>query len=266
MAMAGETSTQSHAYLLVMTATIQPAAGAGVRRADPTARLEDYKQALRFWLRLSHPVAANILLLENSGADLTELQTIARDENPLAKPVEILSIPGNIIPEGRNYGYTELKLLDDGLAQSRLRRQTTHMVKVTGRLTFPALGRAVDMATRRNSGHAPELMIDCRKLGFPRRGHDCAVQLWLCSHSFYDRVLRNSREEMNATNLRLLEQLVFHKIIAEQGQPGVFLRFPCNIEPVGFSGFKGRSYRTPKQAIVSCMRAILRVVAPWYWF
>ena len=264
--MAAGTLKESHAFLLVMTATIHPAATAGVRRADPNARLEDYKDALRFWLRLAHPVAANILLLENSGADLTEFHTISRVENPLGKRVEILSIPGNVIPEGRNYGYTELKMLDDGLAQSRLRQQTTHMVKVTGRLTFPAVGRALDMAVRRNGGQAPELMIDCRKLGFPRRGHDCAVQLWVCSHSFYDRVLCDSREEMNSTNLRLLEQLVYHKVVAEKGKPGVFLRFPCNVDPVGYSGFKGRSYQGQGAAVVSAVRAILRVIAPWYWF
>lgn len=252
-------------YLLAMTATIVPAANAGVRRSDPRVRLEDYKQALRFWLSYDHPSAARILFLENSGANLKELQSIAAVENPQQKPVEFLSIPGNEIPEGRNYGYTEMQLLDDGLTQSRLRRETTHLVKVTGRLTFPALGKAIDLIERR-SGGPPELMVECRKLGFPRRGFDAFTQLFVCSHRFYDDVLRGSREEMNSSDIRLLEHLFFHKVIPFKGRPSHYLRFPCNIEPVGYSGLKSRSYRTPQAAITQTVRAALRVIAPGYWF
>jgi hypothetical protein len=248
-------------YLLVMTATIIPAAGAGVKRADPRLRLEDYEQALRYWLAYPHPAAARILLLENSGADLAGLNAIARRENPHNKPVEILSIPGNQIPAGRNYGYTEMQLLDKGLTLSRLRDQTTHMIKVTGRLTFPALGRALDRIP------SPfELMIECRKLGFPRRGFDANTQLFVCSHRFYDRILRDSRNEMNSTDIRLLEHLIYRKVIPFKGRPGYHLRFPINIEPVGYSGFKSKSYNSPGAALTRALRAALRVIAPNYWY
>ena len=248
-------------YLLVMTATILPAANANVRRADPRIRLEDYKQALRYWLNYGHSAADRILLLENSGADLAELRAIAAEENPRGKPVEILSVPGNRIPEGTNYGYTEMQLLDEGLALSRLRRETTHMIKATGRLTFPAIGKALDRI-----GKPFELMVECRKLGFPRRGFDASTQLFVCSHDFYDRVLRDAKREMNSTDVRLLEHLIFRKVIAFKGQPGCYLRFPCNIEPLGYSGFKSRSYSSPTTAITRAIRAGLRVIAPGYWF
>jgi hypothetical protein len=253
--------TGSQLYLLVMTATIVPAANAGVKRADPRLRLEDYKQALRYWLRYDDPAAARILFLENSGADLSELQTIANEENPLGKPVEILSVPGNEIPDGTNYGYTEMLLLDEGLALSRLRRETTHMVKVTGRLTFPAIGKAIDMAAK-----PFELMLDCRKLGFPRRGHDANTQIFVCSHAFYDRVLCDSRKEMNSTDIRLLEHLIYRKVIPFRGQPGIHLRFSCNVDPVGYSGFKSKPYRSAASRVTSSIRALLRVIAPNYWF
>ncbi len=248
-------------YLLVMTATIVPAANAGVKRADPRIRLEDYKSALRYWLQYEHPAADRILLLENSGADLAELRAIAAGENPHGKPVEILSVPGNQIPQGTNYGYTEMQMLDEGLSLSKLRRETTHMIKVTGRLIFPALGNALD----RLPG-PPELMVECRKLGFPRRGYDAQVQIFVCSHGFYDRVLRDSKREMNSTDLRLLEHLIFRKVIPFKGQPGIFLRFPVNIDPIGYSGFKSRSYNSPTAAITRAVRAVLRVIAPGYWF
>jgi len=260
---AGSSSTPDvEKYLLVMTSTIIPAANAGVRRVDPQVRLGDYKQALRYWLRYRHPAADRILLLENSGADLSELHAIVANENPLNKPVEILSVPGNRIPEGTNYGYTEMQMLDEGLALSQLRRQTTHMVKVTGRLVFPALCKALDMI-----GHQPfHLLVDCRKLGFPRRGYDASTQLFVCSHEFYDRVLRDAKREMNSTDVRLLEHLIFRKVIPFKGQPGCYLRFPCNVDPVGYSGFKSRSYNTPGLVLSRAIRATLRVVAPNYWY
>jgi hypothetical protein len=262
---AGKRVDTAPRYLLVMTATIVPAANAGVRRADPRLRLEDYKQALRYWLSYEHPAAERILLLENSGADLSELRAIAAGENPRGKQVEILSVPGNRIPEGTNYGYTEMQMLDDGLALSELRRLTTHLIKATGRLIFPALGKALGRIDTRD-GKPFELMVDCRKLGFPRRGFDASVQLFVCSHDFYDRVLRDSKREMNSTDVRLLEHLIFRKVIPFRGRPGIYLRFPCNIEPVGYSGFKSRSYRSPKTVVTSAIRAALRVIAPGYWF
>ena len=160
-------------------------------------------------------------------------------KTPATNPWKSLSIPGNKIPEGRNYGYTEMQLLDDGLSQSRLREETTHMVKVTGRLAFPAIGKALDRIPK-----PFELMAECRKLGFPRRGFDASSQLFACSHRFYDRILRDSKDEMNSTDIRLLEHLIYRKIIPFKGQPGYHLRFPINIDPVGYSGFKSR-YNSP---------------------
>lgn len=255
-------------YLLVMTSTVTPSANAQVKRYSPQARLEDYKHALRFWLSYPHAAAERILFLENSGADLSELRTIAEAENSLRREVEFVSLPVHEIPADTNYGYTEMQTLDEGLATSKLRRITTHMIKVTGRLTFPALGKALDrIANPASSGNVPfELMVDCRKLGLLRRGYDARVQLFVCSHAFYDRALRGSNREMNSTDLRLLEHLIFRKVIPFKNKPGHFLRFPCNIDPVGYFGFKDRRYDSAGSAAVRELRAVLRVVAPGYWF
>ncbi len=250
-------------FLLVMTATVTPAANAQVKRSSPRVRLEDYKRALRFWLSYPHPAAERILLLENSGADLGELRAIAENENPQRREVEFLSLPAHEIPAGTNYGYAEMQTLDEGLALSKLRLATTHMIKVTGRLTFPTLGKALDRVANES---AFELMIDCHKLGLFRRGYDARVQLFACSHAFYDRVLRGANREMNSADVRLLEHLIYRKVIPFKGQPGYSLRFPCNIEPVGYFGFKDRRYDSPRAAVSRSVRSLLRVIAPGYWF
>jgi hypothetical protein len=71
---------------------------------------------------------------------------------------------------------------------------------------------------------------------------------------------------MNATDVRLLEHLIFRKVIPHKGEPGVYLRFPCNVEPVGYSGFKSKSYGGLRAAVTRAIRAVLRAVAPDYWF
>ena len=259
------TTPSPPSFLLVMTATIAPPANAQVKRSSPQVRLEDYKRALRFWLRYSHAAAERILFLENSCADLSELRAIAETENPHRREVEFLSLPVHEIPSGANYGYAEMQTLDEGLALSKLRRATTHMIKVTGRLTFPALGNALDRIAKSHSDLF-ELMIDCRRLGLFRRGYDARVQLFVCSHAFYDRVLRSSNREMNSTAVRLLEHLIYRKVIPYKGQSGFYLRFPCNIDPVGHFGFKDRRYDSPRTALARSTRALLRVIAPNYWF
>jgi hypothetical protein len=261
-------STATPRYLLVMTATVVPAPNAQIKRSSPRVRLEDYKRALRFWLSYPHVAAERILFVENSGADLSELRAIAEHENPWSRGVEFLSLPVHEIPPAGNYGYTEMQALDEGLALSELRRATTHMIKTTGRLTFPALGKALDRIAKaaRESSSAFELMIDCRRLGFPRRGCDARTQLFVCSHAFYDRVLRNANREMHSTGARLLEQLIFRKVIPFLGQPGYYLRFPCNIDPVGYFGCKDRRYDSARTAVTRRIRAMLRVVAPGYWW
>ena len=248
-------------WLLVMTATIEPSPQAVVRRADPALRRADYEQALRFWLGYDHPCASRILFLENSGADLTSLRRIAEQENTLGKQVEFLSIPAGPIPDGLNYGFAEMELLDAGLSRSALRPETTHLIKTTGRLMFPSLGRALDRLPA-----APELLLDCRRFPWPRQGADARVQLFACSHAFYDRHLRGSHLLMRPDGPRLLEQLLYARAIGCQGEPGVYLRFPCNIDPVGYSGFRARSYQSPSQRIEQALRAFLRRVAPSFWY
>jgi hypothetical protein len=79
-------------------------------------------------------------------------------------------------------------------------------------------------------------------------------------------VFRGSNREMNLTDVRLVEHLLFKKVIPFKGVPGHYLRLPCNVEPVGYSGFKSKSYDTLGARIGSKMRAVLRVWLPNYWF
>ncbi len=243
-------------YLLVMTATIIPAQGVVIPRSDPAERLGDYRKALAYWLAYPHPKTRRILFLENSGASLDSLKQLVAENNPYAKQVEFLSITGSPIPAGLTYGFAEMELVDSGVAQSQLAREATHIVKLTGRLTFPLLGKLIDSLP-----DDFQVSVDTRIRG---KVMFVPSQLMIFSREFYNTNLRGACYELDPNYETHVEGLFFDKLVRFRNRPGVFLRWPFNVDPVGVSGH-GQVYQSPKRKLASHARNLLRRVAPSLW-
>jgi len=249
-------------FLLLLTATVTPAPGTKVSRSDPALRRSDYFTAFTYWLNHPDPRLRQILLVENSAADLSEFKAAA---DRSGKQVEILSITPNPPPPEMHYGYSELQMIDQALAQSSLRRTTTHMIKATGRLTFPHLPRLLNQV--------PDdfrIVVDGRaRMPFRKseRGF-ISAQLLLARHDFYDEVLRTGYTALAKAfhYPALVEHLFFELLTPLKGQEGVALRFPVNCEPVGFAGHHAKRYDSPQRLLITAIRSVLRVVAPNFWF
>ena len=255
----------ANVYLLVMTACVDPSAGhVEIHRADPLIRLADYERSLRFWLRDPDPRLSRILFIENSGYSLDSLRAIAAHENPLHKQVEFISLDCNWYPENSHYGYAEMRMLDLGLHRSRLRDETTHMIKVTGRLTFPTLGRLLN--------HVPEgfdFVADARAWRTPWKKHRVpfvGTQLILFSHAFYAAHLQDKYDEM-AGSRHWMESFFYLKLSAlpQSAELVRLLRFPRSADPVGQPAHRGRSYGHPTQRVINVFRAGMRRLAPGWW-
>jgi hypothetical protein len=241
-----------------------------IDRADPAIRLLDYQQALRFWLSYPDPRTRRILFIENSGYPLDSLEAIAASENPLRKVTEFISLNCNWYPETSHYGYAEMRMLDLGLQQSRLRRETTHMIKITGRLTFPALSKLLD--------HVPasfDFVADARAWLTPWKKHRVpfvGTQLILFSHDFYLSYLQTQYDRMAESyqpgRQRPLLETFFYRALTEQpqsaGHPRL-LRFPCSVDPLGQPAHRSRSYSHPAQRVTNAFRAGMRRIAPGWW-
>ena len=269
--------TPSAEYLVTMTASIHPRVATKSFRSDPKVRLDDYKQGLRFWLAHPHPKLKQILFLENTGFDLSELQTVAQNENPFGKAVEFISMDRNLIPEGRHYGYGEMQMLDEGLPKCGLRQVTTHMIKATGRLTFLNVGKLMDKLPGQF-----DVMVECRlpsnafkysknwaKVIRNRVGAYVSCQLMIFSHSFYEDHLQKLYFNLNpggpGTYPNLIENLLYDRIIEFEGRPGIYLRWPLNIEPVGYAGHWQKRYDDPRRLSIRALRAVTRVLMPRLW-
>src|SRR5215472_863042 len=114
--------------ILTATISVQPDMCLTIR-TDLSARLNDYRQAFIKWL--NNPSAERIVLVENSGHDLSEFITLA-SRYP-SKRVEFLSFKCVNFDGARGKGYGEMLCLDHVLRESKLLRESRHFVKASGR-------------------------------------------------------------------------------------------------------------------------------------
>lgn len=261
-------------YLLVLTATITPSPSAEVKRCDPELRLRDYVEGLEFWIRHPCPKLKRILFIENSGAKLDALRKCA-GKNPFNKEVEFISVASRGIPPGIHYGYGEMEMLDLALPQSVLRASTTHMMKATGRLRFPSIGRLLDRLPE-----SFDVCVDCRVAEYcyrldrnpiktmKRRGANvyANTQLMIFSHDFYASHLQRTYVDLAVgQDPSKIERLIYNRLAPFSGQPGIFLRWPINVDAKGVRGHANTGYASPKNRMASLLRGVLRRFAPEYW-
>jgi hypothetical protein len=251
-------------YLLVMTACVDPSQGEyRLARADPTIRFEDYKAAVRFWLQFPDERIRNILFIENSNYPLKDLQSIAEQENPLKKNIEFISLDCNWYPPGGHYGYAELRMLDLGLQQSRLRNSTTHMIKVSGRFKFPGVTRLLNrLPVEFDAVADARAWLTLRKrLEYPY----VTTQIILFAHDFYRKHLQDCYRELELGRESHMEAIYYRKLAELAPTSKVIFRFPCNVSPIGFPAHRHRSYSHPSQLTVNAFRGAVRRVLPSWW-
>jgi hypothetical protein len=132
---------------ILLTATIEPGKIPYLKRADPELRRRDYTEAFLQWM--AYPIENPIVFCENSGADVSDFETLARNRRS-AGPVEIISFRAQEGVEFRGKGYGELRLVEHALASSALLAAAPLVMKVTGRLFISnaagILGRISDQS------------------------------------------------------------------------------------------------------------------------
>jgi hypothetical protein len=249
--------------LLVMTACVDPRAGEyRLHRSDPKVRAQDYLAALKFWLEYPDPRIRDLLFIENTNHPLAQFEDLVRTHNAFDKRIEFISLDCNWYPRGGHYGYAELRMLHLGLEQSRLRHQTTHMIKVSGRFKFPSLSRLLDRLPENFDAAA-----DARTWGLRRRLDRPYVTtpLILFRHDFYAKHLLQCYRDLEIGPETHMETIYFKKLSELAARHTVVWRFPCNASPVGFPAHRGRSYAHPRQQLADGIRAAARRVLPHWW-
>jgi hypothetical protein len=132
--------------ILLLTATITPLAGIPIlARTDSSARLDDYAEALRFYLSLVGQCVDYIIFVENSNSDISKLKAIVAQAN-LTQSVEFIVFAGLDYPSEYGRGYGDFKCVEYAMNHSRiLDSQPGESIvwKVTGRYFIKNLCRII---------------------------------------------------------------------------------------------------------------------------
>ncbi len=118
-------------FCLILGCTINPNRVQNLERKSPLIRLEDYKISLNKWLQ--NKATDKIVIVENSGYDLSELKKIANEFKDFKK-VEFLSTDTNnsFSPElGKGYG--ESLILKEAVNNSQLLKESHCFIHISGR-------------------------------------------------------------------------------------------------------------------------------------
>lgn len=259
---------------LVLTSCIDPVINGNrpVQRFRAEERLQDYLDTLKFWLKYPDERITRIIYIDNSGYSLARLQELVAKCNPLARETEFLSLNCNQLVEGLNYGHAEFVLLDRGLSESRLFKQTQLFAKITGRYRFPHLSKLLNQIPPNIEFAADS--VDFYSIGIHNkrfirfRSARTNVGIFISSPEFYNRHLRGIPSEMvpfDWAKSAFVEPLLFQKIRHLHDGKSVILRFPCNCSPVGIGG-NNESYQSLRHRVLGIARSIGRRTIPNFWF
>lgn len=116
--------------ILFLTACVNPKGMAYTKLSNPEIRLQQYKEALDWYLENT---GYKILLVENSGYGFSDCYQKQINEGRL----ELLCYDGNDYDRTRGKGYGEAAILEYGITHSEFLKsapQNYRLVKITGRL------------------------------------------------------------------------------------------------------------------------------------
>ena len=242
-------------HILLMTATITPHNARNLARTDPVARLQDYKQALGFYLGLIDRPLHGIIFVENSDSDVTTLRQLAASRG-LSGRVEFLCNYGVHLYSEKGRAHGEFKLLDYAMTASIMviEAGVNHVVwKITGRYTVKNLASMIASAPRGFDAY-----VDMKD--HPRRWMDMRLMAW--TSPGYDRIFRGVADDLDAKT----HEMHMRDYLPQRAQ-GARLVPRFSREPYidGVRGWDNGNYSKGRELLKCYVRSAGRVLAPWYW-
>jgi hypothetical protein len=253
----------SQGNILLMTATITPPAGVpNLQRTSPTLRMEDYRQALIFYMSFIGSGISGIVFVDNSESDLTILKETARAAGH-ADDVEFLSFAGLDYPPSYDRGYGEFIIVDYAMATARMIKNLppdSFVWKVTGRYIVRNLGKII-------ASSPSKVDIYCNFRNIPVRLVDMYLMRW--NLAGYRRALHNVYQKL-AVNVPgvapgvVPEQLLREHLDQIAPKLNIKTRFRQTPELVGVRGGDNRGYSTDNRWKF-VVRRTAQMVLPSVW-
>ena|GEM_PF-961253 len=223
--------------VLLLTGCIDPRGMRDTVRNNPDIRRQDYLKAFRRWVTESH--FQKIVFCENSGADLSDFEEIARGSG---KEIDLLSFTAPNYPVKRGKSYGEMLILEHAIENSSLIGADTRIMKCTGRLFI--------LSHRKYYQHGKEQEFDF-SVDMNRGLSECEVRVFFASADFLRRFLFPFRGRLDETVSPqiCLEQVVGQAANRALSELMVYSPLPCAQLYVGHSGSLGHKY-SPWQSMI----------------
>ncbi len=247
---------------LLLTACIEPTQFKDkVHRNDTLIRLEDYKTALKLWLHHNDDSITSIIFAENSGYDLTEIETVFIKENIYNRKYQIIQAIASKVPEGLHYGYSELELIDNILDKITLLNDNDFIIKTTGRVYFPKISSLLVKTVLRY-----KFIADSRNFNFGKWKHNYVLSnLFIFNILWYKENLFDKKSLMLELDVTHFETLLYKLLLVNKVGKDVLLRFPINVSPVGHGAHWNVNYQSLDKRLGYLLRAIFRKILPNFW-
>lgn len=228
-----------------------------LKRTDPAQRLQDYAEALQFYLPLLGSTFESIVFAENSASDVTSLQKLVFDARA-ERHVEFLSFAGLDHPASYGRGYGEFKLVDYAMEHAHSLRDDAFVWKCTGRYQIKNIAKLVK---RRplvdiycHFRNYPQRLCELFLLSFNSRGHKYAIK------GMYEH-LRNDIIPGVHSN----EEIAFRQQV-DRFPTDISIQRRFRVTPI-ISGTRGwdNSHYSGEWHPKIALRRTARVLTPWVW-
>jgi hypothetical protein len=247
---------------LILAASIKPNAMADVSIVDPAAREKDYLDTLRYYLD-HHPGFKRIVFIDNSGWPLDKFKAIADAATPDAQ-IELISLNLNDFPSHLGKSYGEMLLLERGIEQSKLAKESIYLAKLTGRTPLMNLTTMVQ-----SIGRHFDLLCDIQDhplyewLRKPATGRKADTRFFLFRLRFWDKYIRGHLDEFDERRGEFVEGF-FYRIARRQGTGETILnRFVREPDFAGRAGHGTKDYSSAGERKKRLIRDVLRRLTPW---
>lgn len=243
---------------LIMTATITPPQDCpGLIRKDPGIRMNDYCEALKFYLGISDALVNRIIFAENSNSDMSQLKELAKSLDH-KKVLEFLPFyNGNDYPPVYGKGYGEMMLLDYVRDNSKILDDNDICWKATGRLVLANMEKVIKTAPL-----AYDLYCDLHNSIRFVSTNFFDPRFYSFSVKGYDRYFRVHTQKLKFAHI----ETYFNKTIrACMPDPQIVPRFKVQPYIKGYSGALDTNYFSYGKKVQRILQNVGRKLIPWVW-
>lgn len=231
--------------VLLLTACINPNGMPETAIQDSDVRLSQYLTALEFYL---HTTDFKIVFVENSGYDLS-----ANFQSEISSGrMEFITFQGNDFDHSLGKGYGESLVIEKALADSKLLRTHSVIIKVTGRHIVKNINVIHRIASRLASSSS---FVVCE---INKRFRGAKSDLFIGTFDFFERFIAN-KHKINESIGVWFEHVLFETIEEHCKHGGEFQFLPVPMKQSGQSGSMGVEFKKPsiKMNILHAVKAVL---------